>query len=509
MSVINQDERNDNPTGSAVLDDVEALLRRFLVLPNPHAFVAVVLWIAHTHASLAFYTTPRLIVQSAELGSGKTRVLELLRLLVQAPMLTISTTVAALFRRIGTAEGNPPTLLQDEFDAIFNPRSAPQYEDYRALLNSGYKKGATVDRCVGDGAKMTVQEFKVFAPVAMAGIGGHLPDTIVSRSIVLQIRRRAPSEVVEPYRERSVQPDADMLKERLAGWVKLVEEHLAVAEPVMPDGVVDRPSEVWEPLLAVADAAGGQWPRRAREACKWFVLSREPDAASLGSRLLGDIRLVFHRNDDAEHLSTAMLLDQLNALEESPWRDYRGKPFDSRHLSAQLGRYEVKPQNKRVGQKVHKGYYVADFADAWSRYLQPFVCDDDECPRCHPDNSATSATSVTRQVSAVAGANGVAGTSATGLDGATPVTCDVAPVADVAGHSRASADGGSSVPDVSESRALHVVPTKAETPRDLAQRLGPRCARCGDPVAHRYGAQGNPLCGACQDVQAAARAVTR
>jgi len=156
--------------------------------------------------------TPRLVLDSAEPGSGKTRVLELLALLCRRPKLAISTTTAALYRRL--AQG-PLTVLLDEVDAIFNPKNGGNYEDLRALLNAGYKRGATVDRCVGDAAKMRVQELPVFAPVALAGLAGKMPSTITSRAITIHMRRRAPGEHVMPYRERDAEQDAKPLREQL------------------------------------------------------------------------------------------------------------------------------------------------------------------------------------------------------------------------------------------------------------------------------------------------------
>ena len=64
----------------------------------------------------------------------------------------------------------------------------------------------------------------------------------------------------------------------------------------MPPGVTDRPADVWEPLLAVADAAGGPWPGRARAACTWLVRDNADRGISLGIRLLADLRGIF---DDA------------------------------------------------------------------------------------------------------------------------------------------------------------------------------------------------------------------
>jgi hypothetical protein len=135
----------DDVDGAELLGDIEAFAGRFLAFPSAHHLVTLTLWIVHTWAVNAFYVTPRLVLDSPEPGSGKTRVLEVLALLCRAAKLTLSTTTAALYRRIAAAGEQPPTVLQDESDRMFSSKT-PQAEDLAALYNSGYKRGATVDR---------------------------------------------------------------------------------------------------------------------------------------------------------------------------------------------------------------------------------------------------------------------------------------------------------------------------------------------------------------------------
>jgi hypothetical protein len=156
--------------GAELLADIEQFAGRFLAFPTKHHLVVLCLWAAHTWAVSAFYVTPRLVLDSPEPGSGKTRVLEVLVLLCHDAKLTLSTTTAALYRRIKSSEDKPPTILQDECNTVFGRTNAPQAEDLRGLFNAGYKTGATVDRCEGHGRDMTVVDFPVFAPVALAGL---------------------------------------------------------------------------------------------------------------------------------------------------------------------------------------------------------------------------------------------------------------------------------------------------------------------------------------------------
>ena len=76
------------------------------------------------------------------------------------------------------------------------------------------------------------------------------------------MRRRAPDEQIEPWRHRVNGPEAEPIAQDLARWSETSAE--LITWPDMPDGIEDRNADVWEPLLAIADLAGGEWPERAR-----------------------------------------------------------------------------------------------------------------------------------------------------------------------------------------------------------------------------------------------------
>lgn len=386
------DEGCTDPDDAAVLlDDVEDFLATYIAFPSEHARVAVTLWAAHAHLLNAADNTPRLALLSPEPGSGKTRVLEVLELLVPAPMHVLSASPAAIFRTIDSAT---PTLLFDEVDAIFGRRGKDDSnEDLRALLNAGHRRGATIPRCVGPSHE--VRLFPVHAAVALAGLGD-LPDTLMSRSVVVRMRRRAPGETIRPFRHRLARPAGNALRARLAAWAGTVEDAVRDAWPTMPADVTDRPADVWEPLLAVADAAEGRWPERARTACVSLTRANVARDASLGVRLLVDLRTVF---GDADRLATEDILGRLCALDEAPWADLRGRPLDPRGLARRLGAYDVSSTQLKVdGQKV-RGYRREDLWDAWQRYLPtpatgeavpavPVVPGRSEGPAQVPDDSA-------------------------------------------------------------------------------------------------------------------------
>ncbi len=350
------------PGGAELLDDVAAALARYVAYPSPPSCDAVALWAAHSHLVEHFDSTPRLALLSPEPQCGKSRTLEVLELLVRAPLAVQSVTPAVLAR---TIDDHPTSVLLDEADAIFGSR-AKDHEDLRAILNAGHRRGAGYARMVGEGAKMAAKTFSVFAPVALAGIGD-LPETVMQRSVVLRMRRRAPDEHIEPFRYRKAAAHLAPLRERLARWAEQVADQVAGAEPAMPAGITDRPADVWEPLLAVADAAGGDWPERARAACLELVgNSATSSTASLGVRLLADLRLVF--GDEAQ-VPTEEVLRRVLALEEAPWTDLRGRPLDARGLARRLKAFGVSSAQWRDGDVRHRGYLSADLRDPWQRYL--------------------------------------------------------------------------------------------------------------------------------------------
>ncbi len=204
-----------------------------------------------------------------------------------------------------------------------------------------------------------------YCAVALAGLGD-LPDTILTRSVVVRMRRRAPTERIEPYRRRDVQSQADALRARIEAWAASVFDDMAAARPYFPCGVEDRDADVWEALLAVADAAGGAWPRRARDAAEALVAQSKNSTPSLGVRLLADMRPIFGAY---EKMPTDAILKALHAMDEAPWADIRGKPLDARGLANRLKPYGITSKQVRIGAATMKGYERADLADAWQRYL--------------------------------------------------------------------------------------------------------------------------------------------
>lgn len=354
-------DKESRPEGADLLDKVEAFLGRFVAYPSDHAKTAHTLWIAHAHMMDLWESTPRIAFLSPEPGSGKSRALEVTEPLVPRPVHAVNATPAFLFRKVADPDG-APTVLYDEIDTVFGPR-AKDNEDVRGMLNAGHRRGATAGRCVVKGKTVETEELEAYCAVALAGLND-LPDTIMTRSVIVRMRRRSPNERVEPWRLRLHRDEAQELHDALVEWSR--DARIKMRWPEMPAGIEDRDADVWEALLAVADMAGRAWPQRARDAAVALVADAHASPPSLGIMLLTDLKAIF---EDREKVSTEEILERLHEMDERPWGELRGKPVDSRWLSRQLTKYGVKSKQVRVDDRTLKGYKAEDLADPWSRYV--------------------------------------------------------------------------------------------------------------------------------------------
>ncbi|MFF1645234.1 DUF3631 domain-containing protein [Streptomyces sp. NPDC058240] len=361
--------------GERVLTELREQLRRYVVLPGEEAFTAVTLWVAATHLQTAWQHAPRLAVVGPAKRCGKSRLLDVITESVHDPLITVNASAAAVFRSITET---PPTLLVDEADTLFgSAKVAEKNEEMRGLLNAGHQRNRPTLRVSGPNHE--VSKFPTFAMAALAGIGD-LPDTIMDRSIVIRMRRRRPGEKVAEFRTYRDTPPLHTLRDRLAAWLAPLHADAMELTPALP--VEDRAADTWQPLVSVADLAGGPWPHLARTACRVmakYEAEQDQDRSSLGIRLLADIRRAFATEGDPSMLRTSRLLDILNQDDETPWPEYTANGLTARGLQILLQKYGIGSANHRFHGNVQaKGFTRQQFADSWARY----------CPEPAPEATA-------------------------------------------------------------------------------------------------------------------------
>ena len=354
--------------GAAMLGELVQALRGYVILSSAQAD-AIALWVVFTHVHDAFDVSPRLAVKSLQKRSGKTTLFSALARVVARPRGASGVTPSALLRLI---ELHGPTMLIDEMDALMG-RDKEMGQALRGLMNSGFNwdfATFTMNVPTRDGG-FEPREFSTWCALALAGIG-NLPETVRDRSIEIEMKRKLKTEPVKRLRRRDG-ADLNELARKLVRWAQDNFEALRAAEPKMPDGLNDRAADAWEPLVVIADLAGGEWSQRARTAT--LALSREDLAAGedqdIDTILLSDVRDAF-TSEGADKLSSETLTSYLTGLEGRPWAEWRhGKPLTKFQLSRRLKKYGVRSNALDLGgdEGRLKGYRLEDFEDAFSRYL--------------------------------------------------------------------------------------------------------------------------------------------
>ena len=347
----------DPVDGAALLHELAALIRRH-VIAEPATINAAALWVVFTWFIDVVDVAPIANVTAPERRCGKTVLLTVLGRLSCRSLTVSNIAPAALFR---TVQLWTPTLLIDEVDSFL-----AVHDEARGILNAGFTRdSAFVIRCVGD--EHTPTCFNIWGAKALCGIG-KIADTLADRSIPLRLRRKLTGERTVKLRHA----DPSAFAERVAQLARFAidnREAVRNARPAEIEGLNDRTNDCWEPLLAIAEVAGGDWPRLARVAAI-ALHGLEEEAPSIGVELLTAIKAVF----EAKHCSRLFSTDLLEALvadDESPWATWnRGKPMTVRQLSSKLAGYGIKSKQLRIGfDSGRKGYEQSDFVEAWRCYL--------------------------------------------------------------------------------------------------------------------------------------------
>jgi hypothetical protein len=351
-------EPSQEPVNCAtLLVEIERTFTQYIMLPKG-AGVALALWTLHAWTVDAGDISPFLVLVSPTKRCGKTNTLIILFYLTPRSELASNISSSALFRYI---EETHPTLLIDEADSFVKDN-----EEMRGILNSGQTRAAAhVIRNVEVNGEHKPRRFSTWGPKAIATIRS-LADTLEDRSVVLQLQRKSRAASVARLRRRDNEEFAS-LRSRAARWAADNFSKLTDPDPDIPNALNDRAADNWRPLLAIADLAGGAWPKRAQDAA--CLLSGEGhDSTSVNVELLADIRLAFA---EADVVRSTDLVEKLIADPERPWAEWRhGKPLTQKQLAGLLRPFGIISEEVHPPGQTHgKGYKRVRFEEAWEAYL--------------------------------------------------------------------------------------------------------------------------------------------
>ena len=351
--------------GAALLEELRKHFTRYIVLPK-HADAVLALWTLHTWVFDCFDIAAYLAITSPTRRCGKTLLMTMLYWLCCRAKKNDSMSKAAIYRSV---EAEQPTLILDEVGWVLDPK-----DDRQGILCGGFERNGFVEVCDGEGANITVRRYSTYCPKAF-GLIGKLVPVLMDRSIEIQMQRKL-REKVDRLRRRDNDRHAELRKKCLR-WANDNRKALTEITPKLPEKLNDRVIDFWEPLLAIAQQASGDWPKLAAEAA--IALSGGESVAEEKSiELLADIKRI-SESSKATEMTTKALIVALCDDEERPWATYNkgnpARPITDRQLAKLLEPFHVLSETIHAkpgsGGKDAKGYKFDKLRDAFERYLTP------------------------------------------------------------------------------------------------------------------------------------------
>ena len=398
----------DPVDGGHLLNTIVRAILCYVAMPREAAH-ATALWVVHSYAADAVDFTPYLLITSPVRMCGKTTLLDVLEPLAYRSRRSDGMSAAALIR---TIDRHAPTVLLDELDTRLHSESG---ELLRGVLNSGFKSTGRWTICVGDSHEP--KDFRTYCPKVLAGIGKPW-DTVASRSIPVRLARatRREGEKLRKVIGAAIADEFAPIRQQCVRWTRDHHDDLARStHPMVPGTLNAREGDIWRPLIAIADRAGGRWVQRSRAAAV-AIHGVVEDEQDLATGVLSDVRRLF-TDAGVDRIKTSTMVEQLVAQEDRPWQEMpgSGRPLTAAGLARLLKRFDVRPKNLRDEGTVLKGYFLCDLQPAFGRYLP-----------ATPGFAATAATAATLSTfRAVAGVAAVAATS--GGDGEAEFEIDLGP----------------------------------------------------------------------------------
>jgi hypothetical protein len=362
-------------------------IRDYVVLLS-HELTAVTVWVFHTYVTDVTDYTPYLWPHSPVRACGKSTLLELLYHLAHRAQLTGGITAGALARRIDRLS---PTMLLDELDTRLHGDGG---EALRGILNTGFHRLGTYTVCQGDANED--RDFKTYCPKVLAGIG-RLWDTVMSRSIPIRMERANREELTQVKKMRGdrIHAQCAPFRRKLLRWAEDTRETLRDIEPDVPMELDGRLTDIWRPLLAIAESINDDVALRVRDAARSLYRKTETEGDH-SLLLLADVRDLFAAEGQPAALFTATLLTKLLGHEDRPWPEFKrgDRAMTGRDIARLLGKFNVKPKTVRIGGETAKGYKFDDLAPVFVRYLP------DEREKAGAPSSQPSQTSQTAEPAA-------------------------------------------------------------------------------------------------------------
>jgi len=220
-----------------------AKTKELIGLADERLYTMLAVWTAGTYLFPLFSAYPYINL-TGEKGSGKTKVLDTIEQVAFNALQMVNPTPAVLFRVVHALK---PTLLLDEIENL----STDDSREVRQIINAGYKRGATVPRCEGEGHE--IRFFDVYSPKVIAAIKP-IGEVTEDRAIIIVMTK---PEVSDPRQNREIKSTDTIWQTVRNGFYRLpfdYREKLSNTDisSSLPAWLRARDRELWSPLLTLS-----------------------------------------------------------------------------------------------------------------------------------------------------------------------------------------------------------------------------------------------------------------
>lgn len=241
-----------------LIENIKTMIRQYIWYRDDATYTLMAIYALGTYIAKRFDAFPYLLFNGMK-GTGKTNSLMLMEELCFNSMMASSCTIATTFRLI---ENSFCTWIRDEAE-VFNTgnQMTPEQLEENTILNSGYKKGATVRRtAMGKNGEATLQSFDVYSPKIFGGIRV-VNNVLADRSILVRTNKKPRESQIElrkmTQERRKWTKQAKDIRDQIYPWaLSVFPDALAIYEGFLPvKGIDDREWELWLPLFTIARMA--------------------------------------------------------------------------------------------------------------------------------------------------------------------------------------------------------------------------------------------------------------
>jgi hypothetical protein len=344
--------------GDVLLAEIAAFYEKFCWLPACTADVLAV-WSLQTWCYELFDFAAIVAVWSPEHECGKGRVLDVTEKLVRRAFRTSNTSAAVLYHVI--SKGNL-TVLVDELDSVSDEQRAAICN----ILKGGFQSNGTAHRMTERNGEQVEVEFSTYCPKMIATITlDKLDKATRSRTIGIRMKRKPRSQKVAKFRR----VDATILQRKCMRWAQDNAEAIKAVPPMDVDEcATDRQEDVWEPLIAIARVAGGDWEKRIRLAAQHLAAGGSDGASeTVAHQLLAAFQSYFSERGD--RTDTKTIIAELN--ESGDFADVNfGRGLTPHYVARLLKPYGIEPRVHKMNDgKTARGYSRDDCEQAFTTYL--------------------------------------------------------------------------------------------------------------------------------------------